>query len=128
MQLVIFDMKSNVVSPSVPLLNSPLKDDFLVRSEKCKCKKLWNYGAVVRSFGLYWGGIRFESLSTRHCWSLSKSFIPSLMVWSMTKNDAFGGKKQNEKSNGEQSDLCDLEQVTLKPQLQAHHWAANMLP
>ena len=46
----------------------------------------------------------------------------------MTKNDAFGGKKQNEKSNGEQSDLCDLEQVTLKPQLQAHHWAANMLP
>ena len=37
------------------------------------------------------------------------------------KNNAFGGEKQNEKSNGEQSDLCDLEQVTLKPQLQVHH-------
>ena len=43
------------------------------------------------------------------------------MVWSMTKNNAFGGEKQNKKSNGEQSDLCDLEQVTLKPQRQAHH-------
>ena len=29
-------------------------------------------------------------------------------------------KTGNKKSNGEQSDLCDLEQVTLKPQLQAH--------
>ena len=78
---------------------------------------------MVRTFGLYWGGIRFESLSTHHCWSLSKSLIPSLVVWSMTKNnEAFGGEKQNKKSNGEQSDLCDLEQVTLKPQLQVHHY------
>ena len=76
---------------------------------------------MVRAFGLYWGGIRFESLSTHHCWSLSKSFIPSLVVWLLTKNNAFGGEKQNKKSNGEQSDLCDLEQVILKPQLQAHN-------
>ena len=76
---------------------------------------------MVRAFGLYWGGIRFESLSTHHCWSLSKSFIPSLVVWSVTKNNAFGGEKENKKSNGKQSDLCDLEQVTLKPQLQVHH-------
>ena len=75
----------------------------------------------------YWGGIRFESLSTHHCWSLSKSFIPSLVVWSMTKNNAFGGEKQNKKSNGEQSDLCDLEQVTLKPQLQVHHYLTTRL-
>ena len=33
----------------------------------------------------------------------------------------FGGEKQNKKSNSEQSDLCDFEQVTLKPQLQDHH-------
>ena len=76
---------------------------------------------MVRAFGLYWGDIRFESLSTHHCWSLSKFFIPSLVVWSITKNNAVGGEKQNKKSNGEQSDLCDLEQVTLKPQLQVHH-------
>ena len=76
---------------------------------------------VFRAFGLYWGGIRFESLSTHHCWALSKSFIPSLVVWSVIKNNAFGEEKQNKKSNSEQSDLCDLEQVTLKPQLQVHH-------
>ena len=85
------------------------------------------HGVVVRAFGLYWGGIRFESLSTHHCWSLSKSFIPSLVVWSMTKNNAFGGEKQNKKSNDEQSDLCDLEQVTLKPQLQVHHYLTTWL-
>ena len=85
------------------------------------------HGVVVRAFGLYWGGIRFESLSTHQCWSLSKSFIPSLVVWSMTKNNAFGGEKQNKKSNGEQSDLCDLEQVTLKPQLQVHHYLTTWL-
>ena len=79
---------------------------------------LEEHGVVVRAFGLYWGGIRFEPLSTHHCWSLSKSFISSLVVWSMTNNNAFGREKQNKKSNGEQSDLCDLEQVTLKPQLQ----------
>ena len=30
-------------------------------------------------------------------------------------------KSKNKKSNGEESDLCDLEQVILKPQLQVHH-------
>ena len=40
----------------------------------------------------------------------------------MTKNKAFDEEKRNEKSNVEQSDLCDLEQVTLKPQLQIHHY------
>ena len=87
----------------------------------------WEHGVVVKAFGLYWGGIRFESLSTHHCWALSKSFIPSLVVWSMTQNNAFGGKKQNKKSNVEQSDLCDLEQVTLKPQLQVHHYLTTWL-
>ena len=29
------------------------------------------------------------------------------------KKIEFGGEMQNKKSNGEQSDLCDLEQVTL---------------
>ena len=72
---------------------------------------------MVRALGLYWVG----SNSTHHCWALTKSFISSLVVWSMTKNNAFGGEKQNKKSNGEQSDLCDLEQVALKPQLQVHH-------
>ena len=80
------------------------------------------HGVVVRAFGQYRRGIRFESLSTHFCCALSKSFIPSLVAWSMTKNNAFGGEKQNKKSNGEQSDLCDLEQVTLKPQLQVHHY------
>ena len=37
------------------------------------------------------------------------------------KNNAFGGEKQNKKSNCEQSVLCDLEQITLKPQLQVHN-------
>ena len=49
------------------------------------------------------------------------------MVWSVTKNNAFGGEKQNKKSKGEQSDLCDLEQVTLKPQLQVHHCLTTWL-
>ena len=54
--------------------------------------------------------------------ALSESFISSLVVWSVTENNAFGAEKsKNKKSNGEQSDLCDLEQVTLEPQLQAHH-------
>ena len=78
-------------------------------------------------FNKTYSGIRFEFLSTHHCWSLSKSFIPSLVVWSITKNNAFGGEKQNKKSNGEQSDLCDLEQVTLKPQLQVHHYLTTWL-
>ena len=88
---------------------------------------LGEHGAVVRAFGLYRGGIRFESLLTHHCWSLSKFFIPSLVVLSVTKNNAFGGEKQNKKSNGEQSDLCDLEQVSLKPQLQVHHYLTTWL-
>ena len=67
------------------------------------------------------------TLSTHHCWSLSKSFIPSLVVWSVTQNNACGREKQNKKSNGEQSDLYDLEQVTLKPQLQAHHCLTTWL-
>ena len=82
---------------------------------------------MVRIFGLYWGGIRFESLSTHHCWSLRKSFIPSLVVCSLTKNNAFGGQKQNKNSNGEQPDFCDLEQVTLKRQLQVHHYLTTWL-
>ena len=34
---------------------------------------------------------------------------------------------QNKKSNGELSDLCDIEQVTLKPQLQVHHYLTTWL-
>ena len=48
----------------------------------------------------------------------------------MTKNthtNTYGGEKQNKKSNGEQSDLCDLEQVTLKPQLQVNHHLTTWL-
>ena len=45
----------------------------------------------------------------------------------MIKYNAFGGEKQNKKSNGEQSDLCDLEQVTLKPQYQADHCLTTCL-
>ena len=55
-----------------------------------------------------------------YCWALSKSFIPSLVIWSMTNSSTCGGEKQNKNCNGEQSDLCDLEQVTLKPHLQVH--------
>ena len=44
----------------------------------------------------------------------------------MTKKRIWREKKQ-EKSNGEQSDLCDIEQVTLKPQLQAHHCLTTWL-
>ena len=84
----------------------------IVRSVVCTTRGAWRSGSRIWPV-LGW----FESLSTHHCWS----FIPSLVVWSMTKNSAFGGEKQNKKSNGEQSDLCDLEQVTLKPQLQVHH-------
>ena len=86
------------------------------------------HSVVVRAFGLYCGGIRFESLSTHHCWSLSNSFIPSLVVWSVTQNNACDGEKQNKKSNGDkQSDLRDLEQVTLKPELQVHHYLTTWL-
>ena len=43
-------------------------------------------GVVVRAFGLYWGGgSRFESRSTHHWRALTKSFIASLVVWSLTK-------------------------------------------
>ena len=30
-------------------------------------KKSGEHGVVVRAFGLYWGGSRFESLLTHHC-------------------------------------------------------------
>ena len=56
------------------------------------------HGVLVRAFCLCWGGIRFESLSTHNCWSLRKSFITSLKVWSMTKNNAFGGGKQKKRA------------------------------
>ena len=36
-------------------------------------------------------------------------------------------KNKNKKSNGEQSDLCDLEQVTLKPPLEVHHCLTTWL-
>ena len=45
----------------------------------------------------------------------------------LTKNNAFGGEKRNKKSNGEQSDLCDLEKVTLKSQLQVYHYLTTWL-
>ena len=80
------------------------------------------YLEMGKAFGLYLGGIRFESLLTHNCRALSPSFLAQLYYhqhWSMIKNNLFGGEKQNKKSNGEQSDFCDLEQVTLKPQLQA---------
>ena len=38
------------------------------------------HGVVVRAFVLYWGGVRFESLPTQHCWASNKFFIPSLVV------------------------------------------------
>ena len=52
---------------------------------------------------------------------LKQDIYPKLSGMISDKNHAFGEKKQNEKSNGEQSDICDLEQVTLEPQLQDHH-------
>ena len=54
-------------------------------------------GVVVRAFGLYWVGIRFEYLPTRHCWALNKSFIPSLVVWSMTKKLRIWWRKTKQK-------------------------------
>ena len=43
------------------------------------------------------------------------------------KNNAFGGEKQNKKSNGEQSDIRELEQVTSKSQLQTDHCLTTWL-
>ena len=82
---------------------------------------------MVWAFGLYWGGITFEYLSTHYCWALSKSFIPSLVVWSVRKTTHLAEKSKIKKSNGEQSDLCDPEKVTLKPQLQVHHCLTTWL-
>ena len=62
-----------------------------------ECLFQWEHGVVVRAFGFYWGGSRFESLSNHHCWSLTKSFIISLVVWSMAKNNVFDGEKQKQK-------------------------------
>ena len=42
----------------------------------------------------------------------------------MIKNRAFG--ERSKKNNGERPELCDLEQVTLKPQLQADHCLGYM--
>ena len=36
-------------------------------------------------------------------------------------------KSKDKKSKSEQSDLCDIEQVTLKPQLQVHHCLTTWL-
>ena len=78
---------------------------------------------MVRAFALYWGGIRFESLSTHHCWSLSKSFIPSLVVWSMTKNNAFA-----EESETKRATVSSQAFVTLsKSQLQVYHYLTTWL-
>ena len=83
---------------------------------------------MVGAFGLYWGGIRFESLSTHHCWSLNKSFIPSLVVWSMTKKIThLAEQSKTKRATVSKKDLCDLEQVTLKPQLQVHHYLTTWL-
>ena len=38
--------------------------------------------------------IKLESLSTHNCWALNQSFIPSLVVWSVTKNNVFCGEQQ----------------------------------
>ena len=65
----------------------------------------------------------FEALSTHHCWALSKFFVASFISFSgmvSDKNSAFGG-------NGEQSDLCGLEQVTFKPQLQVDRCLTSWL-
>ena len=42
-------------------------------------------------------------------------------------DSVFGGDEYNEKSIGELSELCDLEQVFLKPELQAHHCLTTWL-
>ena len=67
------------------------------------------------------------SIQASNSGALSKFFITSLVVWSMTKNNALGAEKQNRKSNGEQSDLCDFEQVALKPQLQVRRCLTTWL-
>ena len=96
---------------------------------------LWIFGEhclLARAFIPYWGDNRFESLSTHHCWALSKFFIPSLVVWWNGHKQKIThlpekSKKIGKKSKGEQSGLCDLEQVTLKPQLQVHHYLTTWL-
>ena len=46
---------------------------------------------------------------------LSKSFISGLALWSMTKNNAFGGEGQEQKmSNKEQSDFCDCDRAQVR--------------
>ena len=61
------------------------------------------HGVVVRAFGLYWGCIRFESLPTHHCWSLSKSFIPYLSDMVNDKKYTLLEKSENKKSNEKQT-------------------------
>ena len=79
---------------------------------------------MVRAFGLYCSGIRFQSLSSHYCWVLSKFFIPSIVLWSVTKNNAIGGEKE---SSDDQSDRDDLDQVSVKPQPPIHHYLTNWL-
>ena len=45
----------------------------------------------------------------------------------MTKKNAFGGGKQHKKSSCEQTILCDFEQVTFGPQLEADSCLASLL-
>ena len=57
-------------------------------------RSFWLWVQLLDHSALYWGGIRFESLSTHHYWALSKSFIPSLVVWSVTKNTYLAEKRK----------------------------------
>ena len=46
---------------------------------------LGEHGVVIRAFDMYWGGIRFGSISTHHCGV------------AIIKTNAFGVEKQNKK-------------------------------
>ena len=84
---------------------------------------LWGHGVVGLEHSSCTGAV-----STHHCRALNKSFIPSLLVWLVTKINTLAEKRKNKKNNGEQSDIWDLEQVTLKPQLQLHHYYGKIVP
>ena len=59
-------------------------------------KMFLNVKSMVKAFGLYWGGIKFESHSTQHCWALNEVFIPSLVTWSVTKNKKESAKQKEQ--------------------------------
>ena len=61
----------------------PFKGNAPIKEQSTEMRLAWNN--------------RFESFSTHHCWALSKYLIPSLVVWSMTKNNEFGGEKAKQK-------------------------------